>query len=212
LVFLTFDNHFDLVFTWWFMSERNIFLQLRRNPMTLQRALLLLVLMMGLGLMIACGDDDDDADSGTDSDADTDTDTDADAGEGEGGMECAETCPDISPGAPTWSCRATSYDMGTCTDYPKLTWSEADALTNCQASADMGGGTVDSWSDTNCAVDNFDTTWRCIATSDADGILPTYYTYAETMPKGICGSAAALTGVVEDRPADCCWTDADYPQ
>jgi hypothetical protein len=116
-------------------------------------------------------------------------------------------CPDISPGVATWSCRATSYDMGTCTDYPKLTWSEADALTNCQASADMGGGTVDSWGEVNCAVDNFDTTWRCIATSDADGILPTYYTYAETMPKGICGSAAALTGVVDYRPADRCWTD-----
>jgi hypothetical protein len=165
--------------------------------MTLQRALLLLVLMMGLGLMFACGDDDGDDDAGTDTDTDTDTDAD-----------CNDSCEDagipIADGG-MYSCRATSNDTATCTDFPAATWSACCAVESCAASADMGGGEIDDWASSNCAADNFPTTWRCNSTSDGAAAVPLYYVYAELLPLGIC--TGVLLGTAEDRPDGGVWED-----
>jgi hypothetical protein len=116
------------------------------------------------------------------------------------------SCPDISPGIDTWSCRATVHEDSACVDYPTATWSFESAEENCEAAAEQFGGQIDSWSEVNCAVDNFDTTWRCVATSDGMESVPVYYVYAETLPLGICNDV--YMGEDEYRQ-DGCWTDYD---
>ncbi len=145
-------------------------------------------------------DGDTDVDTDTDADTDTDTDTDTDA-------DCAQDCEDA--GIPVadgdmYSCRATSYDSPTCTDYPSATWSPCCAVESCAASAESGGGQIDEWAGSNCAADNFPTTWRCDATSDGTDTVPLYYAYAEALPVGIC--TGVLLGTVVYRPGDT-WTD-----
>ena len=89
-------------------------------------------------------------------------------------------------------------------DYPKSEWSEEDATANCLASAEMGGGEItEVTGESNCAVDQFDTTWRCDATDEATS--KPYYAYAESLPKGICDGP--LMGTVVYRPESCCWED-----
>jgi hypothetical protein len=103
----------------------------------------------------------------------------------------------------TWSCRATRSGEQICVDYPKATWSEGDALASCEANTDY----IESWGEANCAVDNFDTTRRCVATRDGIETVPTFVVYSEFMPPSYC--VDFLDGVVEERPWDGCWTDYD---
>ncbi len=181
--------------------------------MTLQRALLLLALIMGLGLMVACGDDDSDTEDGGCPDV-TYPEIPCDAGPDATCVDpCADAvCPDIASPVETWSCRATSFDKPTCTDFPKATWSEEDALAACEASTEMGGGQFDCWGENNCVVDRFVTTWRCLNATQDSAMEETapYTAYAQTLPPGIC--ATALAGTIEERPDDCCWTDDAYSQ
>jgi hypothetical protein len=83
-------------------------------------------------------------------------------------------------------------------DYPTETWTCGDAFISCSEAAEMGGGQIDTWSDTNCAEDNFYTFWRCHANSDGEVVVPLYYIYAEMMPLGICAGVYFGTVVVRD--------------
>lgn len=103
-----------------------------------------------------------------------------------------------------FSCRLTAYEESTCIDFPTNFWTAADAEAMCQDLADLVGGQIDGWSDTSCADDNFNATWRCkVAAVGVTLDVPVHYIYLESLPIEIC--ASPLAGIVEERPGDA-WT------
>ncbi len=122
------------------------------------------------------------------------TDAATDADPGCDGGDCIQSEPSA------YSCRIEiPFEDPICVDYVISDgWTESEAIDACGAEGKFWGGVGMSWSNTNCAEDNFDSDLRCVATSVNERDLPSHYIYWPEWNGDYCD--LFFKGVLQVRP------------